>query len=100
MTDEKFFIKEITGAAAAGDDKKCALLMAKRTGEHIHHIHVEKISCVDAPCLVAAIMKLNELYQNGYDADTIKAAKAIADSIDIAGVRFETSEKVGDSNEI
>lgn len=98
MTDEKTFIREIVGAAIAGDKEKSTLLMAKRTSEHINRIHVEKISCLDAPCLVAAIMKLNELYQSGFDADTIKAAKIIADGIDIAGVRFETSEKVGDSN--
>lgn len=96
--NEKNFIKEIVGAAAAGDNKKCALLMAKRTAEHINRIHLEKISSIEAPCLVAAIMKLNALYQNSFDADTIKAAEAIADSIDIAGVRFETSEKVGGIN--
>lgn len=98
MTDEKIFLKEIIGASAAGDDKKCALLMAKRTAEHINRIHLEKISSIEAPCLVAAIMKLNALYQNGFDAKTVEAAKAIADHIDIAGVRYESSEKVGGIN--
>lgn len=96
MTDEKIFLKEIISASNAGDDKKCTSLMAKRTSEHINRIHIEKISSIEAPCLVAAIMKLNTLYQNGFDAKTVEAAKAIADHIDIAGVRYESYKKVGD----
>ena len=42
MTDGKIFLKEIISASNAGDDKKCASLMAKRTSEHINRIHIEK----------------------------------------------------------
>lgn len=96
MTDEKIFLKEIISASNAGDDKKCALLMAKRTNEHINRIHIEKISSIEAPCLVAAVMKIYALYLNGFDAETIKLAKEIAEHIDIAGVRYESYKKVGD----
>ena len=96
MTDEKIFLKEIISASIAGDDKKCASLMAKRTSEHINRIHIEKISSIEAPCLVAAIMKIYELYLNGFDAKTIELAKEIAKHIDIAGVRYELNKKVGD----
>ena len=41
-------------------------------------------------------MKLNTLYQNGFDVKIVEAAKAIADHIDIAGVRYESYKKVGD----
>lgn len=96
MTDEKIFLKEIISASTTGDDKKCALLMAKRTSERINRIHIEKISSIEAPCLVAAIMKIYALYLNGFDAKTIKIAKEIAKHIDIVGVRYESHKKVGD----
>ena len=51
MTDGKIFLKEIISASNAGDDKKCASLMAKRTSEHINRIHIEKISSIQLKTL-------------------------------------------------
>lgn len=96
MTDDKNFIAELTAAATVGDKRKCAMLMASKAEEHIRRIHIEKISSLEAPCLVAAVMMLNKLYLSSFDTDTIEIAKTITDSLDITGVRFETSIKAGD----
>lgn len=96
MTDDKKFIAALIAAAFSKDMSKASELMKKRTEEHIDRIHPTKISALETPCLIAAVMVLDRVYQSSYDADAVELAKEIADSCDVAAIRFDTMAEVGD----
>lgn len=99
MTDDKKFIAALTAAAFSKDMPQASELMRERTQEHIDRMHPTKISALETPCLIAAVMVLDRVYQSSYDADAVKLAKEIADSCDVAAIRIDTPAEVGDIND-
>lgn len=99
MTDDKKFIAALTAAAFSKDTSKASELMRERTREHIDRMHQTKISALEAPCLIAAVMVLDKVYQSSYDADAVKLAKEIADGYGVVAIRFDTPAEVGDIND-
>lgn len=98
MTDDKKFIAALIAAAFSEDMPKVSELMRERIEEHIDRIHPVKILALEAPCLIAAVMVLDKVYQSSYDADVVELAKEIADSINVATIRIDTPTEVGDIN--
>lgn len=96
MTDDKKFIAALTAAAFSKDMPKASELMRERTQEHIGRMHPTKISALGTPCLIAAVMILDRVYQSSYGADAVELAKEIADSCDVAAIRFDTMAEAGD----
>ena len=99
MTDDKKFIAALIAAAFSDDMPKASELIRERTEEHIDRIHPTKISALETPCLIAAVMILDRVYQSSYDTDVVELAKKIADRYDVAAIRIDTPAEVGDIND-